>query len=387
MKLVIPKEIMEHERRVAATPDTVGKMVKKGIEVLVEAGAGLESSISDADYTAAGAKIVPTAEVLYGQADVVFKVQRPLQNAKLGRHEADLMKPGATLVSFLFPVQNADVVSRLAQKKVAAFAVDCIPRISRAQSMDGLSSMSNLAGYKAVLLAANALGKIFPMMTTAAGTIYPSKVIIIGAGVAGLQACAQAKRMGAVVTVFDVRPVVAEQVKSLGCEFVPMDVPHDAQDAGGYAKELGADFYKKEQEIVAKYSKDADVIITTALIPGKRAPILITEEMVKQMKMGSVIVDLSVEQKGNCILSEPGQTVVKHGVTIIGILNLPSMIPACASQLYARNLLTFLNLAAPDGKEMKFDMNDEVIKGALITRNGEVLHPGVKEALKKGGVA
>ncbi len=388
MKVGIPKEILSDEKRVAAVPDTVGKMVKGGMEVLVEAGAGAGSFISDEEYVKAGARIVPATEALFAQSDLILKVQKPIINDKTKKHEIDMMKEGAYLITFLQPHANLDIVLKLVVRKISAFSMDAVPRISRAQMMDALSSMSTVAGYKAVLLAANSLKKFIPMLSTAAGTVYPAKAVIIGAGVAGLQAIATAKRLGAVVTAFDTRPAVGEQIRSLGAEFAPLEVDHSqAEDAGGYAKEMSAEFYKQEQEIIRKHSKDADIIITTALVPGKPAPTLITEEMVKEMKPGSVIVDLVVEQGGNCAISEAGKEVVKHNVTIIGMVNLPSTIPVHASQLYSRNVLNFLNLLAPDKKDIKLDLNDEIVKGSLITHNGEVPHNGVKEALKKANIS
>ncbi|MBI5345089.1 MAG: Re/Si-specific NAD(P)(+) transhydrogenase subunit alpha [Deltaproteobacteria bacterium] len=387
MKVGIPKEILNNETRVAAVPDTVGKMTKGGMEVLVEAGAGEGSFISDNDYSKAGAKTIHDIEALYAEADAVLKVNKPVMNDHAKKHEIDMMKEGSVLVTFLQPLANLDIAMALAARNVTAFSMDAVPRISRAQMMDALSSMSTVAGYKAVILAANSMKRFIPMLSTAAGTVYPAKAVIIGAGVAGLQAIATARRLGAVVTGFDTRPAAGEQIKSLGADFVPMNVDHSqAEDAGGYAKEMSAEFYKAEQEIVRKHSLDADIIITTALVPGKPAPTLITEEMVKEMKPGSVIVDLVAEQGGNCALTECGREAVKHGVTIIGALNLPGTIPVHASQLYARNILNFLYLLAPDKKEIRLDMNDEIIKGSLITHNGEIMHAGVKEAVKKGDI-
>jgi len=388
MLVGIPKEIISNEMRVAAVPDTVGKMVKGGMEVLVEAGAGAGSFISDEEYVKAGARIVPETEQLFALSDLILKVQKPVMNDRTKKHEVDMMKEGACLITFLQPHANLDIVLKLVVRKISAFSMDAVPRISRAQMMDALSSMSTVAGYKAVLLAANSLKRFIPMLSTAAGTVYPAKAVIIGAGVAGLQAIATAKRLGAVVTAFDTRPAVGEQIRSLGAEFAPLEVAHgQAEDAGGYAKEMTAEFYKGEQELIRKHSKDADIIILTALVPGKPAPTLITEEMVKEMKPGSVIVDLVVEQGGNCAVSEAGRDIVRHGVTIIGALNLPSTIPVHASQLYSRNVLNLLNLLAPDKKDIKLDMNDEIVKGSLITHNGEVPHAGVKDALKKANIS
>lgn len=388
MKVGIPKEIIVNETRVAATPDSVSKMVKGGMEVLVEKGAGDSSFISDKDYETVGAKIVEQTEALFSQSDVILKVQKPVLNDKTKKHEADMMREGAVLITFLFPMTNLETVLVLQKRKITSFSMDAVPRISRAQMMDALSSMSTIAGYKAVLLAANALKKFMPMLSTAAGTVYPAKAVIIGAGVAGLQAIATAKRLGCVVVAFDTRPAAGEQIRSLGAEFAPLNVSHDqAEDAGGYAKEMSADFYKEEQELVRKHTKDADIVIATALVPGKPAPTLITEEMVKEMKAGSVIVDLVVEQGGNCEISEAGKEVVKHNVTIIGTLNLPAALPVHASQLYSRNILNFLQLLAPDKKDLKIDFNDEIVKGSMITHNGEVTHKGVKDAIEKANIS
>lgn len=387
MKVGIPKEIILDETRVSAVPDTVARMTKGGIEVLVESGAGDASFIKDEEYAKAGAKIVSTEEV-FNSSDVILKVQKPVMNDKAKKHEVDMMKEGSVLVTFIQPYANPELVVKLAERKVTAFSMDLVPRISRAQMMDALSSMATIAGYKAVLLSADNLKKFLPMLSTAAGTIYPAKTVVIGAGVAGLMAIATAKRLGSVVVAFDTRPAVGEQIKSLGGEFVPLEVAHDqAEDAGGYAKEMSAEFYKQEQDIIRKHTKDADVVISTALIPGKPAPTLITEDMVKEMKAGSVIVDLSVEQGGNCVLSEKGKTVVKHNVTIIGPTNLPSTLPVHASQLYAKNILNILYLLAPDKKELKLDFDDEIIKGSMVTHNGEITHTGVREAVKKANIS
>lgn len=376
MRVGIIRETLENERRIAAVPETVSKMTKAGTEVLVESGAGSGSFISDGEFEAAGARISSRDEIL-SSADVLLKVNKPAVD------EIEKMKEGAIVISFLQPFSSPEEIKKLAGRKVSALSMEMVPRITRAQRMDALSTMSTVAGYKAVLLAADASGRFFPMLSTAAGTIPPAKAIIIGAGVAGLQAIATAKRLGAVVTAFDVRPAAGEQVKSLGAEFVSLDVPHDqAEDTGGYAKELPPEFYQKEQEIIRKYSKDADIIISTALIPGKKAPVLITEEMVKEMKPGSVIVDMAVEFGGNCTLSEAGKDVVKHGVTIIGFSNIPAMMPVHASLLYAKNILAFVNLISPDGKSAALDLEDDIIKGSLITHAGEIVHPAIKEAVK-----
>lgn len=366
-KVSIPKEISAGETRVAGTPETVAKMIKTNLEVLVESGAGRLAYISDNDYEQAGATIIADHATLLGEADIVLKVNRPIFDEQLGKEEVDCMKDNATLIAPLFLSRYPDLAAKLKAKKITAFSLELLPRIARAQSMDILSSMSNLAGYKSVIMAAEALPKIFPMLTTAAGTILPAKVIVIGAGVAGLQAIATARRLGGVVIAFDTRPIAAEQVKSLGADFVSLETSHDqSQDAGGYAKEQSADFYKNEQDIIHRYIKETDVVITTALIPNKPAPLLITEAMVKEMKPGSIIVDLSVEQGGNCALSEMGKTVVKHGVTIIGETNLPGMLPVHASQLYSRNLFAFLTYILAQQKTGSFDIYDEIIKNCLM---------------------
>lgn len=377
MRVGIIKETLEGERRVAAVPETVSKMTKAGTEVLVESGAGVSSFISDREFQEAGAVISPSGDELLSAVDVLLKVNKPTLD------EIGKLKEGAIVMSFLQPFSSPEEIKKMAERKISALSMEMVPRITRAQRIDALSTMSTVAGYKVVLLAANACGRFFPMLSTAAGTIPPAKAIIIGAGVAGLQAIATAKRLGAVVTAFDVRPAAGEQVKSLGAEFVSLEVPHEqAEDTGGYAKELPPEFYKSEQELIRKYSKDADIIISTALIPGKRAPILITEEMVSEMKPGSVIVDMAVEHGGNCTLSEPGKEVLKHGVTIIGFPNVPALMPVHASLLYARNILAFLNLISPDGKSAVLNLEDDIIKGSLITHAGEVVHPAIKEAVK-----
>ena len=372
----IPKETLQNERRVAAVPETVGRMIKSGLQVTVETGAGKGAFFEDKDFESTGAKIAQSAQEILSQADIFLKVNKP------SVAEVNLMKEGSLLISFLQPLTSPDIIRGLAGRRITSLSMELVPRITRAQRLDALSTMSTVAGYKAVLLAANASGRFLPMLSTAAGTIPPGKVVVIGAGVAGLQAIATAKRLGGVVTAFDTRPAAGEQVKSLGGEFVSLDVPHEkAEDVGGYAKELPAEFYQKEQELIRKHTKEADIVVTTALVPGKRAPILITEEMIKEMKPGAVIIDLAVEQGGNCILSEPGKETIKHGVVLVGLLNIAGTLPIHASLLYAKNILAFLNLIAPDGKSLKLDPNDEIIKGSMVTHNGEVVHPAVKEAL------
>ena len=370
MKIGIPREIVPDECRVAIVPDVVAALRKMGLDVSVETGAGAGVFFADDDYRKAGATIAADAAQLYGGADIVLKIHRPQENKTLGKHEADMMRAGTVLISFLYAATNPDLVKRLADRKITCLSMDAVPRISRAQSMDALSSQANVAGYKAVLLAANSLAKFLPMMTTAAGTIRPAKVLVIGAGVAGLQAIATAHRLGAVVWGYDVRPVVKEQVESLGAKFLEFDLGvTDAQDKGGYAKELSEEAKRKQQQMLAEKTKEFDVVITTALIPGKPAPRLITKETVAGMKPGSVIVDLAAETGGNCELTEPDKEVVKNGVTIIGPTNLPSTVPVHASQLYARNVVELLKLIVKDGK-LNLDFNDEIIKGACVTHDG-----------------
>ena len=368
----VPKETAALERRVSVVPETVQKF-GSGVKVVVERGAGENAGFPDSDYTSAGATIAADQRSLYAQADIVLKVLPPTPD------EAGLVKEGSVIISFLFPVANLETVKRLASRKVTAFGMELIPRISRAQPMDALSSQANVAGYKAVIVAADTVPKLFPLMMTAAGTISPAKVFILGAGVAGLQAIATARRLGAVVDAYDVRPVVKEQVMSLGAKFAEMPVEaKDAQDAGGYAKAMGEEFTKKQQEFLAQRAKTMDVVITTALIPGARAPVLITEDAVKGMRPGSVVVDLAAEAKGNCALTEPGKTVVKYGVTIHGPLNLPSTMAPESSRLYSRNISSLLLTMLKDGA-LTIDPKDDIIKGSMVINAGQVVHgPTVK---------
>ena len=378
MKVGVPKEIQTEECRVAATPETVGKMAKKGFEILIQSGAGQKSFIIDADYQKAGAIITPNAASLYSEADIVLKVQRPIYNEEAGKHEVDLLKEGSVLISFLQPASSVDLIQKMASRRISAFSMELIPRITRAQSMDALSSMANIAGYKSVIEAANAFSRFFPLLMTAAGTVTPAKVLVLGAGVAGLQAIATARRLGALVEAFDTRPAVKEQVESLGADFIDMDVSHEeAQDTGGYARELSKEFYDKEKATIHKHLKNADVVITTAQIPGKPAPLLISEEMVKDMKPGSIIVDLAVEQGGNCALSEPGKVVVKHGITIIGRVNVPSLVPVHASQLYSRNMINLLFHLFPK-QTPTLNLEDEITSSSLVTHEGRIRYPSPK---------
>ena len=376
MKIAVPKETKPLERRVALTPDVVKSLQKAGFNCLIETGAGEASYFSDESYQQAGALIVPDVATALAEADIVLKVNAP------DVADVALMKEGAVLISYLYAYTIPEVVDALNRRKIAAFSMDAVPRISRAQKMDALSSQANLAGYKSVLLGANALGKIFPLMMTAAGTITPARVLVFGAGVAGLQAIATAKRLGAVVEATDVRPETKEQVESLGGRFLQVEGAEGVKTEGGYAREVSADYLQKQQQLIKERIKEADIAITTALVIGKKAPILITEEMVKSMKTGSVIVDMAVESGGNCELSELNRTVVRHGVTIIGESNLPSLLPVNASELYAKNISTLLlHLANKDG--FKWELEEDITKGSLITYQGELVHSFTKEILTK----
>ncbi|MFO5494575.1 MAG: Re/Si-specific NAD(P)(+) transhydrogenase subunit alpha [Cuspidothrix sp.] len=380
MKIAVAKEIEVCERRVSLIPDIVAKLVKQGLEVLVETGAGEKAFFTDADYEAAGAKIVSDSVQLWSEADILLKVSPP-QDREDGRSEIDLLKPGSVLISFLNPLGNPEIAQKLAHRQVTALSMELIPRSTRAQSMDALSSQASLAGYKTVLLAAAALPKYFPMLTTAAGTIAPAKIFIMGAGVAGLQAIATARRLGAVVEAFDIRPAVKEEVQSLGAKFVEVKLEEETVAAGGYAKEISEDSKKRTQELVAEHVKNSDVVITTAQVPGRKAPILVTEEMVKAMKPGSVIVDLAAEQGGNCACTEPGKDIVWNGVTIIGPINLPSSMPVHASQLYAKNVTSLMQLLIKD-KELQINFADDIVDAACVTHGGEIRNQRVKDALQ-----
>lgn len=376
MKVSVPKETKPFEKRVALSPDVVKSLIKAGFECQIEAGAGIASFFADELYEKAGATIVKDKTQIYKEADVILKVNAPLPE------EVREMKEGAVLVSFMYAYNNPELVDACADKKVTSFAMDAVPRISRAQKMDALSSQANLAGYKAVLLGANAMGRIFPLMMTAAGTITPSRVLIFGAGVAGLQAIATAKRLGSVVEVTDVRPETKEQVESLGGKFLQVQGVEGVKTEGGYAKEVSEEYLKKQKELIQKHIAEADLVITTALVMGKKAPVLVTEEMVKTMKNGSVIVDMAVEAGGNCVISEVNKTVVKHGVTIIGESNLPSLLPVNASELYAKNISTLLlHLATKDG--FKWEMEEDITKGCIITHKGEILNELTRKILVK----
>lgn len=365
MKIGTIKESRAGENRVALSPDVVKNFIKQGFQCFVESGAGIASNFSDAAYQAAGASVLNSAAEVCSQSDVIVKVNAPSND------ETALMKEGSAILSFIYHLSNPQLVESLNTRKLSVFSMDAIPRISRAQSMDALSSQANLAGYKAVLLGAHHSARIFPMLMTAAGTITPAKVLIFGAGVAGLQAIGTAKRLGAVVEVTDIRPETKEQVESLGGKFISFDTG-EVKIEGGYVKETSEDTLAKQREILGKHLAAADVAITTALIPGRKAPVLITEEMVKTMKLGSVIVDMAVEQGGNCEISEAGKVVVKHGVKIVGEMNLPSLLAQNASEAYSKNIYAFLtHLATKDG--FKWEMEEEITKGTLIAKGGEIL--------------
>lgn len=382
MKIVVPKEIVERERRVALVPEAAGKLVKAGHEVLVEAGAGAAAYFTDDAYRAAGAQVSADPAALFGAGDLVLKVQKPIQNSALGQHEIALLRPGAVLISFLQSLTSPDLVRLLAERNITSFGMEAIPRISRAQSMDALSSQATVAGYKAVLLAADTLGRFFPLLMTAAGTVAPARVFILGAGVAGLQAIATARRLGAVVEAFDVRPVVKEQVESLGAKFVMLEQGAiEAAGAGGYAKELSEEQHRLEVELLARHAKDSDVIVTTAAIPGRKAPVLITKEMVPNMKPGSVIVDIAAETGGNCELTRAGETIVVNDVIIMGPLNLPSQLPYHASQMYSKNVTNLLQLLMPK-TELQLNFDDEIIAGTCITHGGRVVHAATAKVVE-----
>jgi NAD(P) transhydrogenase subunit alpha len=383
----VPRETVPDERRVALVPDIVKQLVgRSNVAVLVETGAGHAASFPDAAYEEAGATIAPNAEALYAQADMIVKVQRPQYDPAAGVDEVAPLRDGSILIAPLQPLSHPELIRALAAKRIVAFSLDAIPRITRAQSMDILSSQSTVSGYKAVLLAADNLPKFFPMLTTAAGSITPAKALIIGAGVAGLQAIATARRLGAVVESYDTRPVVKEQVESLGAKFVDVGVDtSDTQTAGGYAKEVSADVLRRQQDVLADHAAGSDVVITTALVPGRPAPRHVSAETVGRMRQGSVIVDLAAETGGNCELTVPGEVVHREGVTIIGLLNLPSLVPVHASQMFAKNIQNLLALLVVNG-EYAPDYNDEVVsgpegKGALITRDGDIVNAATRERL------
>lgn len=371
----VPKETYPDENRVAVVADMVPLFKKAGIQIAIESGAGLRACFTDEHYREKGAEVIPERSTLFEKSQVILQVRGYGANPDNGKADLELFRKGQSLISFFEPMTAQDEVTAVAERGVTAFAVEMMPRISRAQSMDALSSMATVAGYKAVILSADLLPKMFPMLMTAAGTVSPAHVFIIGAGVAGLQAIASAKRLGAVVKAYDVRPAVKEQVESLGATFVEMDIEAgDSESKGGYAIEMNEEFYRKQRELMTRVVAENDVVITTAAIPGKKAPILITAEMVKGMRPGSIIIDLAAERGGNCELTQTDERVVENGVTIIGPANLPSTVPYHASQMYSRNLLTFMKHLVKDG-EINFDMEDEITRETLLTRDGKIVNP------------
>lgn len=377
----VVKESFPGERRVALVPGVLPQLMRAGPEVLIESGAGVAAGFLDEDYTAKGAKIAPSRAEVFDTADVIVMVRPPGANPDAGQADLDAMRASQVVIGMCDPLTAHDANRAAAEKGITLFSMEMMPRITRAQSMDVLSSMATIAGYKAVVLAADNLPQMFPMMMTAAGTISPAKVFVVGAGVAGLQAIATAKKLGGVVQAYDVRPAVKEQVESLGGKFVEMELDAgESEDAGGYAKALGEDFYRRQREMMLEVVAASDVVITTAAVPGKKAPILITEEMVNGMHTGSVIVDLAAERGGNCELTKPGEVVNHNGVIILGPLNIPTSIPFHASQMYAKNIVTFLTHLLDEG-ELKMDLEDEITAGTLITKDGKVVNTMVLEAL------
>lgn len=379
----IPKESYPGERRVALVPKVLPSLIKAGFEVIIEAGAGLEAGYTDTQYVEQGAKVVPDRAAVFGNAQIVVQVLCPGANDLTGKGDLALLRKEQVLIGFLRPLGSAEAVQQVAGTGVTSFAVELMPRTTRAQSMDALSSMATISGYKAVLMAADALPRIFPMLTTAAGTITPARVLIIGAGVAGLQAIATARRLGAVVSAYDMRPAAKEQVQSLGGRFVELPIEaKDAQDARGYGRAQDETFYRQQRELLGKVVAESDIVITTAVIPGKKAPVLITEDMVKSMAPGSVVFDLAAERGGNCEITKAGETIVQHGVSIIGPVNLASGVPYHASQMYAKNIATFLLHLVKDGKLRLNDADinsDDIIRETLVTRGGDVVNARVRE--------
>ena len=379
MVVGVPREIFPGERRVALAPAVVPNLNKAGLEVVIEAGAGAEAGYPDADYAAKGAKVVADRAEVFRSADIILQVLCYGSNDVTGQADLPLFRHGQSLIGFLRPLGNLRTVQEIAAAGVTSFSVELMPRTTRAQSMDALSSMGTICGYKAAVVAADTLPRIFPMLTTAAGTITPARVLVMGAGVAGLQAIATARRLGAVVSAYDLRPAVKEQVQSLGGRFVelPLEVA-DAQDAGGYAKAQDESFYQRQRELLGTVVAQHDVVITAAVVPGKKSPLLVTREMVAGMAPGSVIVDLASERGGNCELTRSGEKIVEHGVSIIGLINLASTVPYHASQMYARNLTNFLLNMVKDGK-LRLNTEDEIIRSTLVTQGGEIVNPRVRE--------
>jgi NAD(P) transhydrogenase subunit alpha len=383
----VPRESFPGERRVAMVPAVIPSLTKAGLEVVVEAGAGREAGYLDADYAAKGAKILPTRADVFAAADIVVQVLCYGSNDITGKADVPLYRPNQALIGFLRPLGSLETLQEIASKGVTAFSIELMPRTTRAQSMDALSSMATISGYKAVLIAADTLPKIFPMLTTAAGTITPARVFIMGCGVAGLQAIATARRLGAVVSAYDLRPAVKEQVQSLGGRFVEIAIEaKDAQDARGYATAQGEEFYKKQRELLSKVVAESDVVVTAAVIPGKKSPILVTKEMVAGMAPGSVIVDLAAERGGNCELTRAGEKVEANGVTIIGSINLASTVPYHSSQMYAKNVATFLLYMIKEGK-LQINPQDEIVRETLLTQGGEIVSARLREIYKLPALA
>jgi H+-translocating NAD(P) transhydrogenase subunit alpha len=375
----VPRETFPGERRVALVPTVIPNLAKSGIEVVIEAGAGVGAGFPDAEYAAKGAKVLVSRAEVFAAADIVVQVLCYGSNDQTGQADLPLMRRNQVLIGFLRPLGSLETIQEIAATGVTSFSVELVPRTTRAQSMDALSSMGTMCGYKAVLIAAETLPKIFPMLTTAAGTITPAKVLVIGAGVAGLQAIATARRLGAVVSAYDLRPAAKEQVQSLGGRFVELPIEaKDAQDAGGYARAQDEDFYRRQRELLAKVIAESDVVITAAVVPGKKSPVLVTKEMVAGMAPGSVIVDLAAERGGNCELTRPGEVIVVDGVSIIGYFNFASAVPYHASQMYARNIAAFLQLMVKDGK-LQINFEDDIIKSTLVTQGGEVVNARIRE--------
>jgi len=374
-------EISPGERRVAMAPSAISVLNKTGVELLMQAGAGAEAGFPDAEYAEKGVRLAGSREEVFGAAEVILQVRGVGANPLTGAADLALLRPGQAAIGFGEPLTAGDAARSLAERGVTFLAMELMPRITRAQSMDALSSMATVAGYKAALMAADGLPRMFPMLMTAAGTVSPARVLVIGAGVAGLQAIATARRLGAVVSGYDIRSAVKEQIESLGARFIVLEVPATAaEDKGGYAKAMTEEFYQRQRELMAGVLAQQNVVITTAAVPGRKAPILITREMVARMAPGSLIVDIAAERGGNCELTRPGETVVSGGVTIMGPLNLPSTIPYHASQMYARNIATFLKYLVKDGK-LVLDHEDEIVRETLVTHGGEVVHPKVREML------
>ncbi|HXV75032.1 MAG TPA: Re/Si-specific NAD(P)(+) transhydrogenase subunit alpha [Candidatus Polarisedimenticolaceae bacterium] len=377
----VVKETFPGERRVAVTPHVLPQLAKAGVELLVESGAGLDAGFPDSVYGEKGAKVVAARSAVFERADAILQVRGYGANPERGAADLESMRPGLVLIGAFEPLTAGEQVKAVAERGVTLFALELVPRITRAQSMDILSSMATIAGYKAVLLAAQQLPKMFPMMMTAAGTVKPAKVFVIGAGVAGLQAIASSRRLGAVVEAYDLRPAVREQVESLGGKFVEMELDtRAAEGAGGYARAMDEEFYRKQRELMTRVVAEQDVVISTAAVPGRQAPVLITEEMVRGMQPGSVIVDLAAERGGNCELTRAGEIVETHGVTIIGPVNLPATVPYHASQMFAKNITTFLLNMVKDGR-LQIDKDDEIVRESLVVRDGEIANPRVREAV------